>query len=55
MWCNNLINDILDISKVEARKMELHIDSLNVATVTNEIVAMYFEIQYPVNKIFGGK
>ena len=23
--------------------------------VTNEIVAMYFEIQYPVNKIFGGK
>ena len=36
----NLINDILDISKVEAGKMELQIDSLNMKTAIDDIVAM---------------
>ncbi len=35
-----MINDILDISKVEAGKMNLHFETLNLDSVTNEVLTM---------------
>jgi PAS domain S-box-containing protein len=34
-----LINDILDLSKIEAGKMELHLETFDLATLVDEIVA----------------
>ncbi len=39
----SLINDILDISKVEARKMELELDSINLADICKGTVAAFSE------------
>jgi adenylate cyclase len=35
----NLINDVLDLSKVEAGKMELQIDTCDVAQLVNDVIA----------------
>ena len=34
-----LINDILDLSKIEARKMELHVESFDVATLIRDVTS----------------
>jgi signal transduction histidine kinase len=39
----SLINDILDISKVEAKKMELEVDQINIADICKGTVAAFSE------------
>ncbi len=45
----NLINDILDISKVEAGKMELHFEMIDVPTSMNEIITMMQSLTFIKN------
>jgi CheY-like chemotaxis protein len=36
-----LINDILDLSKIEARKMELHVESFEVGTLIRDVISTF--------------
>jgi PAS domain S-box-containing protein len=47
-----LINDVLDLSKIEAGKMELHLETFNLATVFNEIVSTIQPLMEQKNNTF---
>ena len=46
----NLINDIIDISKIEVKQMKINLESINLNTLLNEIYSFYYTANPDLSK-----